>query len=362
MVEAVILTLAYILDRVIGDPAWLPHPVSWIGWGIEKMENILINKEPRTQNLEPRHKKNKEKASGVFLAVVVVGITYGLFYIINMLFYDYEFSRLITFLLFIGILYLTSTTLATGGLIRSARSVLREMEDGNIERARKRLSHIVGRDTGAMESKEIQKAAIETLAENASDGIVAPLFYFAIGGLPLAMAYKAINTLDSMVGYKNEKYQNFGWASAKLDDIANFIPARLTGILIVIAAFILETLRNLKSGSNSLNGLNAFRIMLRDGHSHSSPNSGIPEAAMAGALGVQLGGPATYGGMIIEKPYIGEDSSTWLKMAQNSSKTDDETDYIQAESAVLIVKAASILGLCTALFIIYIKELLQTQF
>jgi adenosylcobinamide-phosphate synthase len=151
----------------------------------------------------------------------------------------------------------------------------------------------------------VLRAAIETVSENLSDGVIAPVFYLVIGGLPLAIAYKAINTLDSMVGYRNEKYLSFGWAAAKLDDAANFIPARLTGIFIVLASFCYYLLR--KPG-NALSAARAsFRVMKRDGRNHTSPNSGIPEAAMAGCLGVRLGGPSTYGGILVQKPFIGDD-------------------------------------------------------
>ena len=163
---------------------------------------------------------------------------------------------------------------------------------------------IVGRDTQHLSEEGVLRATVETVAENLSDGIIAPLFYLAVGGLPFAMTYKAVNTLDSMVGYKNDRYLLFGRASARLDDIANFIPARITGLLVVIAVFLL-TLAG-KAGRPAINARRALTVMLRDGRKHSSPNSGFPEAAVAGGLGVILGGPSTYGGIVIEKPYIGE--------------------------------------------------------
>jgi adenosylcobinamide-phosphate synthase len=208
---------------------------------------------------------------------------------------------------------------------------------------------------------------METVSENASDGIVAPMFYFALGGLPLAMAYKAVNTLDSMVGYKNEKYKNFGRASAKLDDAANYIPARITGFLIIAAAFsisffrltvsefskwskkagngskldITEPLKNIKQNfakAHFMSGINAFRTMCGDGGKHSSPNSGIPEAAIAGALGVRLGGPSTYGGVFVNKPYIGEEEQ------------GAEEFYLKAsEEAVKIIKITSLVSCLSGL-------------
>jgi adenosylcobinamide-phosphate synthase len=201
------------------------------------------------------------------------------------------------------------------------------------------------------------RATIETLSENASDGIIAPMIYFAIGGLPLAMAYKAINTLDSMVGYKNERYLNFGWASARLDDIANFVPARITGSIIVISGFMVSAFVSLAqrcsrltrskqsiTDSHGISGLRAFRVMIRDGGKHASPNSGIPEAAMAGALGVQLGGPSEYAGVVYEKPFIGEE------------RRNSEAAYLYASGMALkITKVTSILGLFAALAILYLR-------
>ncbi len=330
MTEAIIFTSAYILDLIIGDPRWLPHPVRGIGWGIEKMERILRKSEVKGITLA-------EKLSGVLLVVVVVGIIYLIFYALNSLLLLPHFSLPTSFLSFALLVYFTSTTIATNDLIKSCKSVIDALNSKDREDARKKLGMIVGRDTNQLDAKGISKATIETLAENASDGIVAPMFYFAIGGLPLAMAYKAINTLDSMVGYKNEQYKNFGWAAAKLDDIVNYIPARITGILIAVSSFIL----NLSPATCN----SSLKIMLRDGRKHLSPNSGIPEAAMAGALGVRLGGNSTYGGIVVEKPYIGEESGV---------RSRDEL-LNASEKAVLIVKLTSVLGFLFALTYLYLR-------
>jgi adenosylcobinamide-phosphate synthase len=162
---------------------------------------------------------------------------------------------------------------------------------------------IVGRDTESLNKEGILKATIETVSENLSDGIVAPMFYLIIGGLPFAMLYKAVNTMDSMVGYRNEQYLYFGWAAARTDDILNYIPARLTGAMIVMAVGIV---RVVTGGRRLLSPAHALMVMFRDGRKHLSPNSGVPEAAMAGALGVELGGPSLYNGVLVEKPSIGE--------------------------------------------------------
>jgi len=191
--------------------------------------------------------------------------------------------------------FLASLTLATKSLYDESKVVLNALNRGNMEEARKRLSMIVGRDTKDLNEEEILRAVIETVSENLSDGILAPMFYLTLGGVPLAMAYKAVNTLDSMVGYKNDEYRDIGCFSAKMDDMANLIPARLTGFIIIFSAFILR-----------LNWRDSWRIMRRDGQNHSSPNSGISEAAVAGSLGIQLGGENRYFGEIVRKPTIGD--------------------------------------------------------
>ncbi len=344
MTEAITLTAAYILDMAIGDPRWLPHPVRGIGWAIEKMERVLRKSGVRSQ--ESGVEQLKEKLSGILLVAVVVGATYGIFYFINHLILTSHFSLLTSYLTIIILAILIATTIATRELTKSAQAVIDEVNTGNLEIARSRLGMIVGRDTHSLDQKGILKATIETLAENASDGIVAPLFYFALGGLPLAMAYKAVNTLDSMVGYKNEKYRNFGWAAARLDDVANYIPARITGILIVISSFIL----NLSFVTCHM----SLKTMLRDGRKHSSPNSGVPEAAMAGALGVQLGGPSMYGGMLVEKPFIGEEKS-----GVRSQESGVEDLYLNAsENAVFLVKITSLLGFGLALLLLYLRSII----
>lgn len=317
----VVLLLAFLLDLAIGDPRWLPHPVRMIGSVIAKTEKIL-----RT---EDRRQKIGDRIKGVTLVIVIVSSTFGFTWLIV-----YVIAKInnISVLLFYFstalLLYLTSTTIAVRGLIDSARDVIIAIKDKDVELAKRNLSMIVGRDTENLSEKGILKATIETLAENLSDGIVAPLFYIAIGGIPLAMAYKAINTLDSMVGYRNERYIDFGWAAARLDDIANYIPARISGILIVMSAFFIAIF---KSTSHSFRITHhALRTMIYDGRKHLSPNAGIPEAAMAGGLGVRLGGPSTYGGTIIQKPYIGEERTE---------------DYLGAsEKAIKVIKVASVIA------------------
>jgi len=330
-----LLMLAFTLDLCIGDPRWLPHPVRIIGWAITKIENLLL----RTQIsklISAPGTRQFERCNGVLLVVIVIGSTFALFYTGSSVLLTFHRLLFTSYLALIMMVYLTATTLAARGLIDSAQSIIKAVMDKNLKGARIRLSHIVGRDTDTLDEKGILKATIESLAENASDGIIAPLFYFAIGGLPLAITYKAINTMDSMVGYKNDKYKNFGWAAAKLDDIANYIPARITGMLISISSMIASRSPFILHSS--------LKTMFRDGRNHPSPNSGVPEAAMAGALRVRLGGPSSYGGIVVEKPYIGEEIQ------------DRENLYLEAsENAITITKITSLLGLGIAIAILYVR-------
>lgn len=228
--------------------------------------------------------------SGAILAIIVVGLTYlGVFFTIRLAEYINKWTGFV-----IGTLFIY-TTLSTKSLGKEAISVYQSLRVGNIKEARRKLSLIVGRDTQTLNQDEIIRATVETVAENSVDGTISPLFYATLGGAPLALAYKAINTLDSMVGYKNKRYIYFGWFSAKLDDAANYIPARLTILLIPLASFI-----------SRKKPLNALRTILRDGRKSPSPNAGLPEAGFAGALGIQLGGAISYQGKRYYKPLIGE--------------------------------------------------------
>lgn len=319
-----ILIGAFLLDIAMGDPRWLPHPVRIIGKAITGYE-LLLRGHLKTHSAE--------RLGGALLVVLITVPTFIIILMVcrGSVWVSHNVSMLLGVL---TIIYMTSTTIAIRELVKSARLVIDSVKQRRLYMARCKLSMIVGRDTDCLSEKEILKATMETLAENLSDGIIAPLFYLAIGGLPLAMTYKAINTLDSMVGYKNDKYIHFGWAAARLDDIVNYIPARITGILIVIASFILSRSFSILRSS--------FKTMLSDGMKHPSPNSGIPEAAIAGALGISLGGPSTYGGILVEKPYIGVGS---------------REDYLAAsESAISIVKTTSTLGIGITVIILLLMR------
>ena len=271
--------IAYILDLVFGDPQNIIHPVQIIGKIISLGEKILLKEKSGS-----RYKF----FAGIILNIFVVSITYGLTCLI------YKSSKISGVFTLIEI-YLMYTVFSVNSLAREGNRVYNILKEGNIEKARKDLSYLVSRDTETMDEKMIIRSTMETISENTVDGIVAPMFYMFLGGLPLAMTYKAINTLDSMVGYKNEKYMDFGKFSAKIDDIANFIPARITGFLIVAASMILR-----------YNYKNSLKMFIRDRKNHSSPNSAHAEASVAGALGVQFGGRVSYFGKEADKPTIGD--------------------------------------------------------
>jgi adenosylcobinamide-phosphate synthase len=278
--SASLLLSAFLLDLAVGDPRWFPHPVVLMGKFISRGESLLWT-----------GKAWRDFISGTVLSLALlalaVGAAWALLYFLTFL------PPLIALVLTAG---LASTTLATRGLLDAITRIETPLRLGNLVEARENLAHIVGRDTSALNEDKVLRASLESLAENTSDGIVAPLFYLFLGGIPLAMAYKAVNTLDSMLGYRTERYFYFGRFAARLDDVANFIPARLTAILMVFATFLVR-----------LNAGLALRVLQRDHANHLSPNAGYPEAALAGALGIRLGGPSVYFGKEVLKPTMGDD-------------------------------------------------------
>ena len=273
--------IAYVLDLIFGDPQNIIHPVQIIGKMINIGEKSLLGKKYKSD-------RKYKFFAGMILNITVISLTYGITYLIRRI---SENSIIFT----VAEIYLMYTIFSINSLAREGNRVYNILKEGNIERARKDLSYLVSRDTETMDEKMIIRSTMETISENTVDGIVAPMFYMFLGGLPLSMAYKAINTLDSMVGYKNEKYIDFGKFSAKVDDVANFIPARITGIFIILASMIL-----------GYNGKEAWKIFFRDRKNHSSPNSAHSEASVAGALGVQFGGRVSYFGKEVDKPTIGD--------------------------------------------------------
>lgn len=233
-IEGVEIALAFLLDLLIGDPRWLPHPVRLMGFLIERLE-LILRKVIKGAFLE--------RLGGILLVFFMVSFTFILSSLIVLLYHrvmEAE-SPLLKAVAFLSFVLILSMTIATRGLITACLEVINHLKEGHLYLARKSLSRIVGRDTESLSEEGVLRANLETLSENLSDGVVAPLFYFTLGGLPLAMTYKAINTMDSMIGYKNDRYRYFGWAAARLDDIVNYIPARLSAGLIIIAIFFIES-------------------------------------------------------------------------------------------------------------------------
>ena len=277
------LLIGFCLDLLLGDPHWAPHPVRAIGAliaGLEKGLRRLFPKLPAG-----------EMTGGVVLVVLTLAIPTGLTVLLLWA------CRLVSPWLALAVESLLSyQLLATKSLAAESRKVYDALKTGDLDKARYAVSMIVGRDTASLDEAGVARAAVETVAENASDGVIAPLIFLAIGGAPLGMFYKAANTMDSMVGYKNEKYLYFGRAAAKFDDILNFFPARIAGVLMCLG-----------STAAGYDGKNAWRLFKRDRKNHKSPNSAHTEAACAGALQLRLAGPNFYFGKLVEKPYIGDD-------------------------------------------------------
>ena len=276
------LILGFLLDLVFGDPRWLYHPIRLIG-------NLIAAAEKPFRAAFPKTEKG-ELTAGVFFAVFVTAVSTAVPALILFL-----ASRISMWLFFALEVFWSFQILAARSLKSESMKVYEALKNGSLEEARKAVSMIVGRDTQDLTEVGVAKAAGETVAENSSDGVVAPLIFLSLGGPVLGFFYKAVNTLDSMVGYKNDRYLYFGRFSAKLDDVLNFIPSRLSGLLLVAA-----------SPLAGLDGKGAWRIFRRDRKNHASPNSAQTEAAAAGALGVQLAGDAYYFGKLYKKPTIGD--------------------------------------------------------
>ena len=272
----------FVLDALFGDPAWLPHPVVFMGRAIARLEGFLRPRLPKTPKGEVLGGAIVAFCLPVGTLVFTGAVCRGA-------------ARLHPLLGLAVQMFWCAQALAARGLVQESTNVYKELIKPDLPAARRAVSRIVGRDTAALTAEGVTKAAVETVAENASDGVIAPLFYMLLGGAPLALTYKAINTMDSMLGYKNERYLYFGRVPAKLDDAANYIPSRLAGLLWVAAAAFTH---------NDAKG--AWKIWRRDRRRHASPNSAQTESACAGALGVQLAGPAYYFGQYYPKLTIGD--------------------------------------------------------
>jgi adenosylcobinamide-phosphate synthase len=275
------MSLAGIADIVCGDPQWMPHPVRLFG--------VLTNVGERASRAMARSDRGLLIAGAIVAVAVTLLASGGSWFVVTAV------TRWSSLAGGVVTVYLAYSTLSLRGLDQAGCEVIEFLKRGQLDSARSSLGMIVGRDTGHLDEKEIIRAVVETVAENSSDGIVAPLFYLAVGGIPAAFAYKAINTMDSMIGYKSDRYLCFGRIAARLDDLVNFLPSRLTAAFVILASGFLHS-----------RWKKAFRIVLRDADLQPSPNSGYPEAAFAGALSVRLGGTNFYEGRKSNKAHLGE--------------------------------------------------------
>ena len=292
MANAITLLIGWVLDLIFGDPQRLPHPIVWFGKVISAFEHSL-------------NKGNHRKLKGALIAIGLIIFVFAIAWMLRkilgifaLFIFDgtreqvYQIPVLLYLFDILAIFYcLAGTT-----LIREVRAVFLAL-DRSLDEGRQQVARIVGRDTSELSAQEVRTAALETLAENLSDGVIAPLFWFAILGTPGMLAYKMVNTLDSMIGYKTERYRDFGCWAAHIDDIANYIPARLTALLMIL--FSPPKLGGVRGG------LNRLKFVYKYGRCHASPNSGYPEAALAGILDCRFGGPHYYFGQLFDKPYIG---------------------------------------------------------
>ena len=272
------LLAGWLSDLLLGDPRWLPHPI--VGFG----KVIAFGEHHLNKN---RHRKLK----GALMAILLIALTYLLTWFLRK-----ELSLVNGYCLLVFDAFIVFFCLAGTSLIREVRAVFLAL-DRSLDEGRQQVGRIVGRDTAELSAQEVRTAALETLAENLSDGVIAPLFWFALLGTPGMLAYKMVNTLDSMIGYKTDRYRDFGCWAARIDDIANYIPARLTALLMVLVAYL---------SLLTSHPLPLLKFVWRNGKRHASPNSGYPEAALAGILNCRFGGPHYYFGQLFPKPFIGE--------------------------------------------------------
>lgn len=319
----------FLLDMIIGDPHWfIIHPVRLYGGLIALLDKFFLGASDKGRHKEAGERQLilSEYATGVFTLAIVVLLSGAGSALILYLCY-----RISDLAFMIAEAIITCTALSGSSLIRETTPVRRALEDNDIGEARRRLSFVVGRDTDHLSCDEIARATVETLAENLSDGIISPLFFLALGGPCAGLAFKAVSTADSMIGYKSRRYYSFGRASARTDDLLNLIPARLSALLIMAASFLLK----------GCSASRAFKVCRRDHGRTESPNAGYPESAMAGSLGIRLGGAASYNGSMIERPCLGEGSS------------DKEPDCKAIVTAQRIVRLSTLLMEIICLFVLY---------
>ncbi len=318
--RAIVMLGAFVLDLLLGDPTWLPHPVIMMGKLIGFLEDRLRRIFPKTDR--------GERIAGIVLVLIVCLVCFGIPFLV--VWFAYRLQP------YVGValeIFFCGQLLAARSLRSESMKVYERLINGTLDEARYAVSMIVGRDTENLSREGVIRAAVETVAENTSDGVIAPMFYMALGGAPLMFLYKAINTMDSMLGYKNDRYLWFGRCAAKLDDAANYVPARLSALLMIAAS------------AAGFDPANAFRIYKQDRRKHASPNSAQTESVMAGALHIQLAGDASYFGKIYKKPFIG--------------KPDREVEDEDIPRAYRLMYFTSFLGLAVFAGMAFVLNILQ---
>ena len=318
--RAIVMLGAFVLDLLLGDPTWLPHPVIMMGKLIGSLESRLRRIFPKTDR--------GERIAGIVLVLIVCLVCFGIPFLV--VWFAYRLQP------YVGValeIFFCGQLLAARSLRSESMKVYERLINGTLDEARYAVSMIVGRDTENLSREGVIRAAVETVAENTSDGVIAPMFYMALGGAPLMFLYKAINTMDSMLGYKNDRYLWFGRCAAKLDDAANYVPARLSALLMIAASV------------DGFDPANAFRIYKQDRRKHASPNSAQTESVMAGALHIQLAGDASYFGKIYKKPFIG--------------KPDREVEDEDIPRAYRLMYFTSFLGLAVFAGMAFVLNILQ---
>lgn len=330
--HVIALCIGFLLDLLLGDPYWMPHPIRLIGAEIGWLERRLLGSKDDLKNKEKRDSKQEFRRGCVLVFLMLAGTIIGAGVI---LFGAYRVHLLA------GCAVETIMTyqiLALKCLKVESMKVYTALQKGDMEAARKAVSMIVGRDTKVLDAAGITRAAVETVAENTSDGVIAPLLYTALGGPVLGFVYKTINTMDSMVGYKNDRYLYFGRTAARLDDVVNFLPARISAWMMIAACLFFPKSCSVK---------NALRIYRRDRNHHASPNSAHTESVVAGALGIRLAGDAWYFGKLVKKPYLGDE----LRPI--------EAEDIRRVNHLMYVTAFLCLGICLAVLILMCSQLLR---
>ncbi|MBR4480968.1 MAG: cobalamin biosynthesis protein CobD [Prevotella sp.] len=329
------LLIGWLLDLIFGDPARLPHPVVWFGKMIASCEQSL-------------NKGSYRKLKGALTAICLILFVFALAWMLRrvlgifaLFIFDGTREQVyqIPVLLYLFDILAIFFCLAGTTLIREVKAVFLAL-DRSLEEGRKQVARIVGRDTSELSAQEVRTAALETLAENLSDGVIAPLFWLAILGTPGMLAYKMVNTLDSMIGYKTDRYRDFGCWAAHIDDIANYIPARLTALLMLLAGIFIPLLS--RRGADRRGGLSTLRFVHKYARNHASPNSGYPESALAAILDCRFGGPHYYFGELFDKPYIGTNDRP---LTTEDMKTAIRINRITEVLMVLLTVSVSLFAL-----------------